>query len=118
MQSLKIGIAKHKPIVSVPQDECFRNSLNRITQAHICGDGFFYQALLLSYVNRDPDEMQAGVVGLANKFAAGAQPYPVAVRMTHAECMIDRGRGCVRKFDGEVVETDVLGMHEGIHVAE
>ena len=62
--------------------------------------------------------MQAWVIRLAHKFATGAQPYPMAVRVAHAEGMVNRGRRCIRKFDSEVVETHVLGMHQCIHIAE
>ena len=42
----------------------------------------------------------------------------MAVRMTHAEGVINRGRGCIGKFDGEVVKTHILGMHQRAHITE
>ena len=62
--------------------------------------------------------MRAPFAGLLDQLAARAQPHPVAVRMAHTEGVVDQGGGRVRELGGELIEMDILGMNEGVDLAE
>src|SRR4029434_9317351 len=62
--------------------------------------------------------MWSRYAALAHQRAACAQPYPVARGVTHAERMIDCGRRCVGKFSCELVEINVIRMHQRVHIPE
>ena len=89
VQILEVGIAQHQPVVGVPQHEGLRDGLDGVAQAHIGGGGLLDQGLLLGDVDRDADQMQAGLAGLAHQLAARAQPDPFAAGMAHAEVVVD-----------------------------
>ena len=70
-------------------------------------------AALLGDVDRDADEMLAGVVGIAHQLGAGAQPDPVRRRAADAEIVID-DRGFRRGEPvGQAVEVAVLADGRG-----
>ena len=62
--------------------------------------------------------MRSAVAGLLDELAARAQPDPVAVGMTHAKGMIDLGCLGLGELRRQLVQIDVFGMHENIHLAE
>ena len=63
VQALEVRVAQHQAIFRVPQHEGFRNGLDRVAQPKIGLDGLFGEALLLGDVDRDADQVQAGVAG-------------------------------------------------------
>ena len=118
VQLLEIRIAQHQPIVGIPHHEGFRDGLDGVAQAHVGGHRLLDQVLLLGDVDRDADQMQAGLARLAHQLAARAQPDPVAVGVAHAEGVIDGGRRRFGEFGREIVEPQVVRMGEGADVAE
>ena len=118
VQLLEIGVAEHQPVVGVPQHEGLGDGLDGVAQPHVGGDGLLHQALLLGDVDGDADQMQAGIVRLVHQLAARAQPDPVAVGVTHAEGVVDRGDLGVGKLRGEVVELHVVGVDQRADAAE
>ncbi len=103
MEFLKVGVAQHQPVVGVPQNESLRDRFDGIAQAHVCRDCLFHEAFLLRDIDCDPDEMQARLVDLPHELTARAQPYPMPVRVAHAESMVDCGHRCIGKLDGKLV---------------
>src|SRR5262245_2600652 len=115
---LKIRIAEHKAIVRVPQYERFGDGLDSITQAHVGSYGLFGEVFLLGDVDGYADQMESRFSGLAHQLAACAEPYPVACGVTHAKRMIDCCRRCVGEFSRELVQLNVVRMHQRIHIPE
>src|SRR5262245_39845539 len=62
--------------------------------------------------------MEARFSRLAYQLTSCPQPYPVASSVTHPECMVDCCCGSICKFGREFIQTNVVRMHQGIHVAE
>ena len=118
VQFLEIRIAQHQTIVGVPHHEGLGDGLDGVAQAHVGGHRLLDQALLFGDVDRDADQMQARLAGLAHQFAARAQPDPMAVGVAHAEGVVDGGRRRFGEFGGEIVEPQVVGMGERADVAE
>ena len=65
-----------------------------------------------------PIRCRPGSSGLANQFAARAQPDPLAARVMHAEFVVDRACLGVGELCGDLVEPDVVGMHQPADLAE
>ena len=118
MQVLEIGIAQHQAIIGVPQHEGFRDGFDGVAQAQIGRRRLFHQALLFSRVDYNADEVQAGIALLANKFATGAQPQPIAVGVAHAKGVIERLCPGIGECGGDVVEIDIVGVHQHVDFAE
>ena len=118
MQFLEIGIAEDQSIIGIPEHEGFRNGLDSVAQTHVGGGRLFHQVLLLGDVDGDADQMRAGLARLAHQLAARTQPHPMAVRMAHAEGLVDGGGAGIGKLGGELVKLDVVGMHQRADVAE
>src|SRR5205085_7119147 len=111
MQALEFGIAQYEPVVGVPDDESFRNRLDRIAEPHLRGGTLLGEALLLGDVYRDADEVRMGLAGIAHKLTARAQPDPGAARMAHAEHAVDAGIARVGELRGELIKLDVVRMN-------
>ena len=79
---------------------------------------FSHQRLLLGNVDRNADQMRLGFAGLLDEFAARAQPHPVAIGVPHAEGMVDEAGLGVGKLGGKIVELQIVGMNQGIDLAE
>ena len=118
VQLLEIGIAQHQPVLVVPQHEGFRDGLDGVAQAEIGGGGPLDQRLLLGDVDRDADQVQAGLAGLAHQLAARPQPDPFAAGVVHAEVVVDGAGLGVGELGGDLVELDVVGMHQLADLAE
>ena len=118
MQRLKVRIAQHQAIVGVPQHERFRYGLDGVAQPQIRGHRLLHQAFLLGNVDGDADQVQSGFAFLARQFAARPQPHPAAVGVTHAKGVIERGHLGVGELRGQIVEIDVVGMHQRVDFAE
>src|SRR5262245_25666931 len=115
---LKIGITENKTIVGIPQYECLRDCLNGVPQPQIGRDRFLDKVFLFCDVNSVADEVEARFARLANQLAARAQPYPVTGSVAHPERMVDCRRGCIREFRRELVEANVVRMHQCIDIAK
>ena len=89
-------------------------SRRRMSAAAVCCD----QLLLLAHVDRDADQVQARLVGVARDLAARPQPNPLAARMAHAEIMIDRFGLAVGELGRDLIELDVIGMNERVDLPE
>ena len=118
VQVLEVGIAQHQAVLVVPQHEGFRDGLDGVAQADVGGGGLLDQRLLLGDVDRDADQVQAGLAGLLHQLAARAQPDPFAAGVMHAEFVVDGAGLGVGKLGGELVELDVVGMHQLADFAE
>ena len=118
VQGLEIGIAKDQAVVRIPQHESFGNGFDRVAQAKVGGNGLFDQALLLRDVDGDTDQMQAGLTGLAHQLAACPHPHPFSAGVMHPEGMVDGAGLGIGEAGRKLVEVDVLGMHEGVDLAE
>ncbi len=118
VQVLEVGIAQHQPVFVVPQHEGFRDGLDRVAQPDVGGRGALDQRLLLGDVDRDADQVHARVAGLPHQLAAGAQPDPFAAGVQHAELVVDRLGLGVGELGCDLVEPDVVGMHQAAHFAE
>ena len=118
MQLLEIGIAKHQPIVGVPQHEGFRNGLDGVAQAQIGGHRLLHQVLLLGDVDGDADQMRPRLARLAHQLATRAQPHPMAAGVAHAERVVEECHLGIDEFGGELIKLHIVGMHEAAHVAE
>ncbi len=118
VQGLEFRVAEHEPVVGVPQHEGFRDRVDRVAQARIGLRRVFGERPLVGDVDRDADEMLAGVVGIAHQLGPGAQPDPDSRRAADAEIVID-DRGFRRGEPvGEAVEVAVLAMDEAVDLAE
>ncbi len=80
--------------------------------------GLLDQALLLGDVDGDADQVQAGFAVLARQFAARPQPQPAAVGVAHAKGVIERLHLGVGELRRQLVEIDVVGMHQRVDLAE
>ena len=80
--------------------------------------GALDQRLLLGDVDRDADQVHARIAGLLHQLAAGAQPDPFAAGVQHAELVVDRPGLGVGELRRDLVEPDVVGMHQAAHFAE
>ena len=89
-------------------------SRSRTSAAAVCSASAFCSVTSTAM----PMQMEPGVVGLARDLAAHAQPHPVAGRVTHAEGAVDRLGPAFGDLDRELVERDVVGMHERVELAE
>src|SRR6516162_6490249 len=118
MQLLEIRIAQHQSILCIPKYERLRDRLDSVTQSQIRFDRFLHKRLLLGDVDRDADQVWASIPGLMHEFATRAQPYPISVRMAHAERVVDQCGFRIDQVPGEFVEVDIVGMDQGIDLAE
>ena len=118
VQVLEVRIAQHQAVVVVPQHEGFRDGLDGVAQAHVGGGGPLDQRLLLGDVDRDADQMHAGLAGLLHQLAARAQPDPFAAGVVHAELVVDGAGLGVGELGRDLVELDVVGMHQLADLAE
>ena len=118
MQFLKVRIAQHQAVVGVPQHEGFRDGLDGVAQPQVRRHGALDQGFLLGDVDGDADQMQAGFALLARQFAARPQPQPAAVGVAHAEGMVDRCTLASASWRGELVEIDVVLVHQRVDFAE
>ena len=118
VQLLEVRVAQHHAVLRVPQHECLRDRLDGVAQAQIGLDRALDQGLLLGDVDRDADQVRAAVAGLVHQLAARAQPHPVAAGMAHAEVVVDRVGLGVGQLARELVEMDVLRVHELVDLAE
>src|SRR5437868_6694019 len=62
--------------------------------------------------------MRSAVATLPNQLAERAQPYPVAIGVTHPKGMIHLACLRVGEMSREFIEIDVVGMDERVHFAE
>ena len=74
VQVLEVRVAQHQAVLVVPQHEGFRDGLDGVAQANVGGGGPLDQRLLLGDVDRDADQVHAGLAGLA----APARSAPAA----------------------------------------
>ena len=118
VQLLEVRVAEHEAVLRVPHHEGFGDGLDGVAQPQVRLDRALDQGLLLGDVDRDADQVRARLAGLLHQLAARAQPHPVAVGVAHAEGVVDEGGLGVGELGGELVEMDVLGMDEGIDLAE
>ena len=118
MQLLEVRVAQDQAVVGVPQHECFRNRLDGVAQPQVRRRGLLHQRPLLGGVDGDADEVQAGLAVLARQFAARPQPQPAAVGVAHAEGVIDRLRLGVGQLARQLVEVDIVPVHQGVDFAE
>ena len=58
------------------------------------------------------------VGGMACDLTARAQPHPLAARVPHAEIVVDRFGLAVGELAGDLIEFDVVGMHQRVDLAE
>ncbi|GJE68921.1 hypothetical protein CHKEEEPN_0444 [Methylorubrum podarium] len=117
VQVAEFRVAQHQPVAGVPQHEGLGDRFHRVAQAHVGGGGELGEAALLGDVHGDADEVAAAVGRILHDLGAGAQPDPLARRVADAELVIDGGVAR-REVAGEAVEIAVLGMQQGVHVAE
>ena len=66
----------------------------------------------------DADQMHAGLAGLLHQLAAHPQPDPFAAGVVHAEVVVDGAGLGVGELGRDLVELDVVGMHELADLAE
>jgi hypothetical protein len=118
VQLLEVGVAQHQTVLRIPQHEGFRDGLDRVAQANVGRHRLLHQLLLLGHIDGDADEVQARLIGVARDLAARPQPHPLAVRMAHAEIMIDRLGLTVGELGRNLVELDVVRMDERVDLAE
>ena len=118
VQALEFRVAHDQAVVGVPHHERLRDGLDRVAQPHVGGLGLGDEPLLLGDVDRDADQVQAGLARLLHQLAAGPQPDPVAARMAHAEFPVDRGGGRLGELRGQLVELDVVRVHQRADLAE
>src|SRR5262249_33477816 len=62
--------------------------------------------------------MRPAVAGLFDQLAACAQPYPGAVMVAHPESMVDETRLGIGQLVDKLVKLKVLGVNEGVDLAE
>ena len=94
------------------------NGFDGVAQAQVGGDGLFDQAFLLGDVDRDADQVQAGLArsGAPARSAPAARPN---CRWRDACGRHGRWRGLgIGELGGELIEVDVVGMHERVDLAE
>ena len=118
MQFLEVRIAQHETIVGVPQHEGFRDGLDGVAQPHVRGHGLLDQALLLGDVDGDADQVQAALRRPGAPVRSAPAATPSAVGVAHAEGVIDRLHFGVGELGREIVEVDVVGMHQRVDLAE
>ena len=102
----------------VPQHEGFRDGLDGVAQANVGRGGPLDQRLLLGDIDADADQMHAGLAGLLHQLAAHPQPDPFAAGVVHAEVVVDGVGLGVGELGRDLVELDVVGMHELADLAE
>ncbi|GJD59693.1 hypothetical protein IFDJLNFL_5624 [Methylobacterium dankookense] len=117
VQVPELRIAQHQPVGGVPEDEGLRDRLDRVAQAHVGGGAALGEVVLLAHVDGDADEMVAAIGGIRHHLGAGAQPDIGAVGAAHAEGVVDDGL-VGGEPPREAVEVAVVGMDEGVHLAE
>ena len=66
----------------------------------------------------DADQVHAGLAGLLHQLAAHPQPDPFAAGVVHAEVVVDGVGLGVGELGRDLVELDVVGMHELADLAE
>ena len=118
VQFLEIRIAQNETVVGVPQHESLGDGLDGVAQPHVGGHRLLHQALLFGNVDRDADQMQARLAGLPHQLAARAQPDPMAVRVAHAEGVVDGSGRRFGKFGGEIVEPQIVRVGKRADIAE
>ena len=62
--------------------------------------------------------MQARIAGLADDFAASAQPDPMAAGVSHAEGVVDRGGARFGEIGRQRIQFKIVGVHQRVDVAE
>ncbi len=118
VQVLEVGVAQHQTVLVVPQHKRFRDGLDGIAETNVRRRGPLHQSLLLGDINPDADQVHAGLAGLLHQLAAHPQPDPFAAGVVHAEIVIDRVGPGVGELGGDLVELDVVGVHELADLAE
>ncbi|SPU59593.1 Uncharacterised protein [Brucella melitensis] len=69
----ELGIRHHQAVIRVPENEGFRNILDCLTNAHVGFGGLLREAMLLTDIEGDADQMK---VALAGDFGANTHPDP------------------------------------------
>ncbi len=118
VQILEIRVAQHQAVLVVPQHEGFRNGLDGVAQPDVRRGGPLDQRLLLGDIDRDADQVHARLAGLLHQLAARAQPDPFAAGVMHAEVVVDGAGLGIGELGRDLVELDVVGMHELADLAE
>ena len=118
VQLLEVGVAEHQAVVGVPHHEGFRDGLDGVAQPQVGLHRLLDQRLLLGDVDRDADQVRPAILRLMHELAARAQPDPMAVGVPHAEIVIDEAGVGVGELGGELVELEVVGMHQRVDLAE
>ncbi len=118
VQLLEVGVAQHQAVLRVPHHEGLGDGLDGVAQPQVRLHRALDQRLLLGDVDSDADQVRAAVVRLLHQLAARAQPDPVAVGVAHAEGVIDQRGLRLGELGGELVELDVVGMHQRVDLAE
>ena len=118
VQALEMRVAEHQAIARVPQHEGFGDGLDRVAQPQVGLHRLLGQALLFGDVDRDADQVHAGIGGALAELAAHPQPDPVAIGVLHAEGLVDVIDPGGNKLIGDLEQVDVIGFHQRIDLAE
>ena len=114
VELLVFGVAQNQAVVGIPQDEGFRDILDRVLEAQFCFLVEPVGELLGGDVDDDADEMRRFLFGRMRKLGTGPEPHPVAVDMAHAEFMVEDRllageKGFNHFFELRVFRMDAVG---------
>src|SRR5262249_26457936 len=118
VQLLEVRVAEHEAVAGVPQHEGLGNGFDGVAQPQVGLDGLLGKALLLGDVDGNPDQVQPAFVGAATEFAADPQPDPVPAGMLHAEGLVDVIEVAGDEPIGNGKQVNVVGLHQGVDLAE
>ena len=118
MKFLEFGIAHDEPVAGVPQDESFRDGLDRVAKAYVGRCGALGEGLLFGDVDGDADEVRGFARPLPHELGPRTHPDPLAVDSLHPESVIDRIGVRTGQHLGQRREGAILRMNQRTDVAK